>query len=46
MQAASADGMVTMDNSLMQLYEQGRISKETLLAACNNFEFMLKRVGR
>ena len=46
MQAASADGMVTMDTSLMQLYEQGRITKDTLLTSCNNYEYMIKKVGR
>ncbi|MBR3376691.1 MAG: PilT/PilU family type 4a pilus ATPase [Mogibacterium sp.] len=45
MQAASADGMVTMDASLLDLYEKGRITKDTLLTSCNNFEFMVKRVG-
>jgi len=46
MQAASADGMVTMDTSLLNLYEQGRITKDTLLTSCNNYELMVKRVGR
>ena len=46
MQAASADGMITMDQSLLNLYEQGRISKDTLLTRCNNYELMVKRVGR
>lgn len=45
MQAASADGMVTMDTSLFELYQQGRITKDTLLASCNNYEFMVKKVG-
>ena len=45
MQAASAEGMVTMDTSLMKLYSEKRISKETLLGACNNYEFVSKRVG-
>lgn len=45
MQAASAEGMVTMDTSLMKLYNEKRISKETLLGACNNYEFVSKRVG-
>ena len=44
--AASADGMVTMDTSLMELYQKGRITKDTLLTHCNNYEFMVKRVGR
>lgn len=45
MQAASADGMVTMDTSLFDLYQQGRITKDTLLTSCNNYEFMVKKVG-
>ena len=45
MQAATADGMVTMDSSLLDLYNKGQISKNTLLSACNNYEFMVKRVG-
>ncbi len=46
MQAASADGMVTMDTSLFDLYQKGRITKDTLLTSCNNYEFMVKKVGR
>ena len=45
MQAASADGMVTMDTSLFDLYQKGRITKDTLLTSCNNYEFMVKKVG-
>ncbi len=45
MQAASADGMVTMDSSLLDLYNKGQISKDTLLSSCNNYEFMVKKVG-
>jgi len=45
MQAASADGMVTMDTSLLELYNKGLISKDTLLSSCNNYEFMIKKVG-
>ena len=44
-QAAAADGMITMDQSLMALYEQQLITKETLLSSCNNYELMVKRVG-
>ena len=44
MQAAKAEGMVTMDNSLFELYQQGRITKETLLNTCNNYELVSKRV--
>ncbi len=46
MQAAKADGMVTMDEGLLALYNEQKITKDTLLGACNNYEFMLKRVGR
>jgi twitching motility protein PilT len=45
MQAASADGMITMDTSLLDLYQKGEITKDTLLTSCNNFEFMIKKVG-
>ena len=44
--AGSREGMVTMDTSLMQLYEQGRITKDTLLTSCNNYEYMVKKVGK
>ena len=40
MQAARAEGMMTMDNSLFELYQQGTITKETLLNTCNNYEFV------
>lgn len=45
MQAAKADGMVTMDEGLLSLYNERKITKETLLSTCNNYEFMVKRVG-
>lgn len=45
MQSASNEGMVTMDASLYALYQQGLITKETALNACNNYEFMKKRLG-
>ena len=44
MQAARQEGMITMDTSLLELYSQGKITKETLFAACNNYEMMAKRV--
>ena len=44
MQTGAADGMCTMDGSLMELVRSGRITKETALAACNNYEFMSKRL--
>ena len=45
MQAASADGMCTMDGSLLDLYKQGIISKETALISCVHYENMVKRLG-
>ena len=44
MQAAQAQGMITMDTSLLNLYNQGKITKETLLVSCNNYELVSKRV--
>ena len=44
MQSAQAAGMVTMDTSLLELYDKNTISKETLLASCNNYELVAKRV--
>lgn len=44
MQAASAQGMITMDTSLLNLYNAGKITKETVLTACNNYELVSKRV--
>ena len=45
MQAGSADGMCTMDGSLLKLYREGRITKDTALVSCVNFETMSKRLG-
>ncbi|MBQ6314267.1 MAG: PilT/PilU family type 4a pilus ATPase [Mogibacterium sp.] len=45
MQAASQDGMITMDTSLLNLYNQKLITKDTLLTSCNNYEFMVRKVG-
>ena len=36
---------VTMDEGLLNLYNEHKITKETLLGACNNYDFMVKRVG-
>ena len=45
MQAGSADGMCTMDGSLLKLYREGRITKDTALVASVNYENMAKRLG-
>lgn len=43
--AGSAHGMRTMDMSLLKLYNEKRITKETLLCYCTNYDAMAKRVG-
>jgi twitching motility protein PilT len=44
MQAGAADGMCTMDGSLLKLYREKKISKETALLSCANYENMVKRL--
>ena len=45
MQSGAAEGMCTMDGSLLKLYKEGRITRETALVACANYENMVKRLG-
>lgn len=45
MMAGSAEGMCTMDNSLLKLYKDGIITKETVMMSCINYEAMVKRLG-
>ena len=45
MQAGAADGMCTMDGSLLRLYKEGRITRDTALVSCVNYENMVKRLG-
>jgi twitching motility protein PilT len=45
MQAGAADGMCTMDGSLLKLFREGRITKETALLSCINYENMVKRLA-
>ena len=45
MQAGAAEGMCTMDGSLLRLYKEGRITKDTALVSCANYENMAKRLG-
>ena len=45
MQAGASDGMCTMDGSLLKLYKEGRITRDTALLCCVNFENMAKRLG-
>lgn len=43
-QGGSAVGMQTMDGSLLELFREGRITKETALTYCMNHETMKKRL--
>ena len=45
MQAGAADGMCTMDGSILKLYRDGRIDKDTALLSSVYYENMLKRIG-
>ena len=45
MQAGAAEGMCTMDGSLLKLYREGKITKETALISCVNYENMSKRLA-
>ena len=44
MQAASSEGMVTMDASLLDLYNRGIISEDTLLTHCSNYEYVSRQI--
>lgn len=39
-----AEGMITMDTSLFELYEAGKISRETALLYCNHPEILSKKI--
>lgn len=41
----SNEGMCTMDSSLLQLYRQGKITRETAMVYCTNYEVMSKRLA-
>ena len=45
MQAGAAEGMCTMDGSLLKLYRDGKITRDTALVSCVNYEAMVKRLG-
>ena len=44
MQAGAAEGMCTMDGGLLRLYREGKITRDTALVSCVNYENMLKRL--
>lgn len=43
--AGGADGMKSMDQSILELYQGGRITRETALDYADNYEQMLRRIG-
>ncbi|MCH5325171.1 MAG: PilT/PilU family type 4a pilus ATPase [Eubacterium sp.] len=43
--SSGADGMVTMDASLMKMYNQDLISKSTLLRYCTHPEITMRKIG-
>lgn len=43
--SGAAQGMRTMDTALLKLYREGRITKETALTYCTNYDVMSKRLG-
>ena len=46
MQAGPAEGMCTMDGSLLKLYQEGKITRDTALLSCVSYETMEKRLGK
>ena len=40
-----ADGMISMDNSIVGLYKAGKISKETALDYCDNLETVKRKLN-
>lgn len=44
-QAGSAQGMRTMDNSLLTLYRQRRITKETVIRFCLNHDATMRKLN-
>ena len=45
MQSGASDGMCTMDGSLQRLYREGKITRDTALVYCANYENMSKRLA-
>lgn len=45
MQSGANEGMYTMDGSLLKLYREGKITKETALVSCVHYETMSKRLN-
>ena len=45
MQAGAAEGMCTMDGSLLKLYREKKITRDTALLACANYENMARKLS-
>ncbi len=45
MQAGASEGMCTMDGSLLKLFREGRITRDTALLSSINYEAMARRLG-
>lgn len=43
--SGAAEGMISMDQSILQLYQAGQITRETALEYADNPEQMLRRLG-
>ena len=43
--SGAEDGMISMDQSILKLYREGRITRQTALAYADNPEQMLRRLG-
>ena len=43
--AGGAEGMLSMDQSILNLYQAGRITRQTALAFADNQEQMQRRLG-
>ena len=44
-QTSSAEGMISMDESILRLYKAGRISRETAMHCAMNLEYLKKKLG-
>ena len=45
MQAGASEGMCTMDGSLLKLWREKKITRDTALLSCVNYENMVKRMS-
>ena len=43
--SGGATGMITMDQYMMELYQEGKLTKETVLEFCDNQEQLKRRLG-